>query len=281
MWQAAHRTLAAAAVPTFALQLGLGLPARADPSWPSHVTAVYKVEFGGFEIGHFKFESAMSGPGYTLNGQAQLSAMLGAFKWVGTTRSSGQVTSDQPRPAAYTFDFKSTTKSGSVAMGFSHAAVTNVTMVPPNPPSPHSIPVQPHHLKDVLDPLSAVMALTRTRGANPCGRRLAIYDGKVRFDLQFSFRRQIRINEARPSGQPGIAYVCQVRYVPVAGHKDNESTRNLASNNGIEVALRPVPSANLAVPYQVSVQTFGGTAVLTAQRVEIVTSSNGRIALVH
>jgi hypothetical protein len=256
--------------------------AATDKSWPTQITATYKVTFNGFEIGSFRFQSQISPQGYTLDGSAELSALLGAFQWKGVTRSSGTVQGDAPKPAGYTFDFKGNSKTGAVKMSFKEGSVANVSLVPPaKPPSPETVPVKDQHLKDVLDPLSAVMALLRGGMAQPCGRKLAIFDGKQRFDLLLSPRGQRRITETRPSGQPGLAFVCRVRYVPIAGYKMNEETKSMAESSGIEVALRPIPAANLLVPYEVTVPTIAGPAKLTSQRIEIETAGRGQIALVH
>ena len=50
----------------------------------------------------------------------------------------------------------------------------------------------------------------------------------------------------------------------------NEETRHLATTDGIEVALRPVPSADLFVPYQITIPTGAGSATLTSERINIV-----------
>lgn len=279
-WRGWTRTLAAGLA---AMILPGTVLADATPpsrAWPASVNAIYKVTFNGFDIGDFKFNSSVHGQTYALSGHAELSALLGMFRWTGLTHSSGAVAGEMPKPAGYTFDFRANSRAGSIKMSFAEGAVSSVSSVPPSPFAPGTVPVRDQHLKNVLDPLSAVMALSRGRASNPCGRRLAIFDGKQRFDLLLSFRRQERIAETRPSGQPGIAYICRVRYVPVAGHKSDEETRQMAASGGIEVALRPVPSANLLIPYQIKVPTIAGTAVLTAQRVDIVTTRR-QIALVH
>jgi hypothetical protein len=256
-------------------------PAIGAKAWPSRVAAVYKITFGGLDVGHFRFESSVHEQSYSLTGSAELNALVGIFNWQGITRSSGSVAAEQPKPAAYTFDFSSNSKNGSVKISFNDSGVSNVTSVPPHAPSRTSVPVREHHLKDVLDPLSAVMALTRARSANPCGRKISIFDGKQRFDLLFSFRRRERISETRRSGQPGIGYVCRVRYIPIAGHRDNDETRQMAGTTGIEVALRPVPSANILIPYQITIPTIAGSAVLTSERVDITIPGMRQIALVR
>lgn len=257
-------------------------PASAEtPHWPTTVTAVYKITYLGVDIGSFQFASTIHGSTYSLSGDAQLSALLGAFTWKGSTRTSGTLAGESMRPAGYNFDFKSNSKSGSVKIGFNEAGVSNLSVVPPSNPSPEHVPLREPHLKQVLDPLSAVMAISRNPGASPCGRKVSIFDGKQRFDLHLSFRGQQRVVETRPSGQPGFAYVCRVRYIPIAGHRNNDESKQMADNANIELALRPVPSANLLIPYRISIPTFAGAAVMTAQRVEITTQGKAQIALMH
>lgn len=273
--------LAASAISLSALCLGVGPAAKAEPAgpWPSQVNAVYTITFNGFDIGSFEFSSAVSGSSYALSGDARLSALLGAFTWRGATRTTGVIAREQPRPAGYTFTYAGTGKSGSVQLGFAGDGIKAVEVLPVAPPSPIAVPVKDGHLKGVLDPLSAVMALARTAAANPCDRKLAIFDGKQRFDLLLSYKRQEHVRETRPSGQPGVAVVCRVRYQPIAGHKANEETRAMAAADGIEISLRPVPSANVFVPHQIVIPTGAGTVKLTASRIQIVTPRNEQIAL--
>ncbi len=263
------------------LATAISAPATAwAESWPSRVDATYRVSFNGFDIGKFDFRADVTGSTYVAQGEARLSALLGAFKWDGDTRSAGHVAGLAPRPAGYTFDFRGMGKEGSIKLGFQKGQVASITSLPPRPTPPDTVPLKDAHLKDVMDPLSAVMALSRTSGTNPCARRLALFDGKQRFDLVFTFLRQQAVAETKPTGQPSVAFVCRVRYVPIAGHRMTEETQQLAASDGIEVSLRPVPSADLFVPYQISIPTGAGTATLTSERISITTRSE-QIALTN
>ena len=73
------------------------------------------------------------------------------------------------------------------------------------------------------------------------------------------------MQESRPSGQPEMAYVCRVRYVPIGGFKRNRQTKYMAANDGMRVVLRAIPSAGLFIPYQVRVPTIAGEAILTSK----------------
>jgi hypothetical protein len=252
----------------------------ASRTWAPYVSASYKVAFNGFDVGRFEFESSIKGSSYSLVGQAQLSALLGVFQWTGTTRTSGTLSGDRPHPAGYAFEFSGTGRSGFVKMGFKGTTVSSFSSFPLLPPPPGNIPVKDAHLKGVFDPLSAVMALSRGNLDNPCGRRLAIFDGKQRFDLVLSYKGTERLTEAKSSGQPDVVHVCRVRYVPIAGYAPSDEVKAM-TQAAIEISLRPIPSANLLVPHQIVVPTAAGTATLTSERISITTPARTYIALVN
>ena len=263
----------------------LGLSSKfavAAEAWPGQVDAVYKIHFSGLELGDFVFSSKVQQNAYATTSNAQISAMFGAYEWKGQSRSSGVTVDTGPRPANYTFNFKNQSKVGSLQMTFAGNAVTNVAAVPPIEKKPGTIEVKDFHLKDVLDPLSAVMALTRSStgriaGVNPCARRIPIFDGKQRFDLAFSFKRNAPLSEiGSKSGHS--AFVCRVKYIPIAGYRMNEDMRQMQQASGIEVWMVPLSAANLFVPYYVLVPLSAGTATLTVSRVSIDTA-RGRVAL--
>jgi hypothetical protein len=242
--------------------------------------ALYDINFNGFNVGTFEFQSQAERQSYTLFGNAKLSVLLGAFSWDAETRSFGLIVNQAPKPASFSFDFKSSLRTGSTKLGFANGAVSDISHLPPEMPRPDTVPLREQHLKGVVDPLSAIMMLARA-SANPCDRRIPIFDGKERFDLVFSYKGERKVVEQAPSGQPGLAYVCRVRYLPIAGHKIDTETSHMAANNDIEVALRPVPSANVLIPYQVSIPTMAGSATIVSKRVEIDSPGKPQIALLH
>ena len=253
---------------------------RAD-GWPASVKASYQITFNGFNIGTLDFQSEAESESYTLVANTRLSVLLGAFTWDSETRSFGMLTSKAPMPAVFSLDFKSTLKAGSLKIGFSDGAVTDIEQQPVVPPKPGTVPLREQHLKGVLDPLSAVMMLSRGSTTNPCERRLPIFDGKERFDLILSRKGEVQVSEQPPSGQPGVAYVCRVRYQPIAGYKLDRETEFMVANDAIEVALRPIPSANVFIPYQATIPTLAGSAAIFVKRIEIDSPGKPQIALTH
>jgi hypothetical protein len=55
----------------------------------------------------------------------------------------------------------------------------------------------------------------------------------------------------------------------------------MATSDAIEVALRPIPSANVFIPYQATIPTMAGYATLSAKRIEIISPGKPQIALTH
>ncbi len=271
-----HARLGLAAVGVFALS-GLSgsqhAQAAGQADLPRHVAAVYSISFNGFDIGRFAFEADIRAKSYTLTGDAQISALLGFVKWQGLTRTGGEISGTTPAPAAYTFDYSSSAKSGAVRLSFRNGAVTSTTAVPPLPMSPDLVPVERSHLKGVLDPLTAVMAMTRPTGDNPCNQRLPIYDGLQRFDLISTptGTRQL-------AGQQGILHVCEMRYRPISGYARGSETEDLAKSLKIEISLLPMPNAGLHVPHEIKIPTLVGSAVLKLQKIDILTSDQDEIA---
>ena len=259
----------------------LGVAAPAGDHATAHMRVQYAVTFNGFEVGSVAFEAQAAEQSYSLSASAHLSVLLGVVSWEGETRSSGAIAKEATRPAAYSFDFKSRIGVGSTTIAFAEDAVSSITQLPPAPVNPDAIPLREDHLKGVVDPLTALLLLSRGAGGNPCPRRIPIFDGRERFDLLFSYKGQIPVVEQAASGQPGIAVLCKVRYLPIAGHKVDADTQFMAGNEEIEVALRPIPTAHVFVPYQITIPTRLGTAALMAKRVEIAAPGKPQIALLH
>jgi hypothetical protein len=251
--------------------------ARAADGWPASVQASYDVNFNGINVGTYDFKSTQDGQSYKLASNAKLSLLLGALSWTGVTHANGKLAGETAKPQAFGFEYQAQSKIGSTQMAFTDDTVTQVLHTPPPKTKENVVPVQAQHLKGVLDPLSAVLAISRGAVGNPCGRRVPIYDGHQRFDLVLSAKGQIQISDR--SGQPATGYVCRVRYVPIAGHKADDSTKYMSQSNDIEIILRPMAGTNIFIPHQVTIPTMAGSATLVARRVNITTNSRQQIAL--
>lgn len=252
--------------------------AEAAPIRANGVDAHYRINWLGAHIGDFRFKSSISQQRYELRATADVSVFFGAVTWRGTTVSSGTLTPRGPVPSNYSFRYRNGEKGEKVEMSFAHRSVREVSIDPPARLSSRRIPITESHLRNVVDPLSAVILLSQTyatrNGEQACNRRIPVFDGKLRYDLALSYKGKRNIG--RDGNLRGTAYVCRVRYIPVAGHKPSKEENDyVTGNSGIEVWLVPLPEAGLMVPYYLSIPTPAGSASMISAKFKVDTG-NGR-----
>ena len=243
------------------------------------VKARYKLSFNGLEVGSYDFASQFDGKSYVSTSSAKVSAVFGAFKWRGDIQSSGKLIANRPRPANYEMNFKTKKKGGSVKLGFDAGGVTSVAVEPNKPPRADAVPIAADHLKNVFDPMSAIMAMSHAVGPNPCKQRIPIFDGKARFDLVMSPKATEKISDNSASGQPRELIVCRVKYQPISGHKPKDFVDPWVDYNNLEIAFRPIPSADIYVPYRITIPTTIGPCMMDAENITITSPNHPQIAL--
>jgi len=265
---------------TILLLLGVALalptPLLAAPKgpvnevWPASVKAVYRISFGIFgDIGFYRFKSQLKDGKYNLDGVVKIETTV--LDYSAVMRSSGSFVSAELSPDSHMFRFKQDPligkkKRSTLHMVFDDSGVKQVKFVPKKKkPSKRNVPVTEQQLENVLDPLSAIMALSLDQTGDPCRRALSVFDGKHRFDLIFTLKRQ-----------SSRKLVCGVRFVPISGHRKGEGNSVIIGN--AEVVLRRVPKANIVIPSRVTVPTIAGDAVLESEKVIITMPDRKRIA---
>lgn len=231
------------------------------------VTAEYSINFNGLGIGTFKLWSDLDSKEYSVKARANISLLAGIlFEWQGDTASSGQVMARLPRPYSYSFGYRTTDRRESIDVKFSNNSVEEIAVNPPSRQSPSRIPVTRKHMRNVVDPLSAIVMLTNVgtnkTGSEVCSRRLPIFDGKQRYDLKLTLKGTKRVTSDSFTGQ---AYVCKVKFLPIAGHRPGDDDSAFAAKTeNMEVWMIPLPKAELYVPYYIYLPTAVGDATLTA-----------------
>jgi Protein of unknown function (DUF3108) len=231
--------------------------------------ARYDVTLGGVAFGRGawrvevrddQFTSAVSG---ATTGLLQLLATgRGSSASRGTVAAGGALNA-----SSYSSSIATTQKYDEVRMQLSSGTVKDYMAEPPNSPHPERVPVQEAHRRNVLDPLTA--AILRVPGSGDtfvpqaCNRKLAIFDGRMRYDLQLAFKRLDRVRS--PKGYQGTVVVCSVTFAPVAGHVPSRPViKYLIQQRETEAWFAPIAGTRLMVPYRVTMPTPLGQGVLQA-----------------
>jgi len=257
---------------------GVANPASAKDAKSVH--ASYDISFNGFNIGSFRLKSDLSHNKYALKARADISVLAGIlFQWRGDTSSSGSVLANRPRPDSYSFGYRTSDKREKIDVEFSNNNVREIAVSPPQRASSARIPITRKHMRNVVDPLSALVMLTnigsKKSSREVCTRRLPIFDGKARYDLKLSYKRTKSVSTSH--GYRGPAYICKVKFVPIAGHKpDDKESRAAARNENMEIWMIPLKEADLYVPYYIYIPTPVGTASLTSSSFTVENSGSSR-----
>lgn len=267
-------TLTLALLPTLAM--AQDKPAEA---WPTTVQAQYRLKYNGIDVGQLDVTSNAAGKSYSVTGSSKVSVLFGAVTWTASSSVSGTIDGGTPVPAIYAFDWKNKKKAGAIKMRFKDRTAAQVDVTPPPEPHPDVVPLTAAHRAGALDPVSAVLMLTKADGRPPCDRRVSIFDGKNRYDIVLTYKLMTRIAPAKTGGASETAYVCRAMYQPIAGHRDNDSTKTYASNRDVEVVMRRVPGSELLIPYSVTIPTAWGTGSMVTERIDVTTASVGKFAM--
>ena len=82
-----------------------------------------------------------------------------------------------------------------------------------------------------------------------CQRTLEVFDGRLRYDMQFAFKRMERVKAEK--GYAGPVVVCAVYFSPVAGFiPSRTSIKYLSKQRDMEIWLAPIAGTRVLVPYR-------------------------------
>ncbi|MBM3607235.1 MAG: DUF3108 domain-containing protein [Alphaproteobacteria bacterium] len=264
----AQRLLALAAAAPLALAAFWPAPARASEQF----TGVYSIQLVGLSLGTATVKGQLGPDAYKIEAFAQLSGLAQAMSDAkGSAVSTGVIRAGRVAPNSYATTSANSKETRTVRMGLNAGNVRAVDIKPEPRDVPGRIAITEAHKRGVLDPLSALIMPVAGDGpmlsAAACTRTIPVFDGFSRFNIQLSYAGTRNVNG---QGYKGQVAVCNVRYIPVAGHRpDRKSTQFMTNNKKMEVWLAPVNNSRYLVPYKISVATMMGTTVIEARRFQV------------
>jgi hypothetical protein len=230
--------------------------------------ARYVVTLSGLPIGRGTWVIEIGDDSFTASASGATAGLLRVFaSGQGQSAAHGAISGGQLVPSSYASRIVADEKSDDVRMVLSGGVVKELVVNPPTVASPDRVLVTEAHRRGVSDPMTA--SLIRVPGSGDmlgpqaCQRTLTIFDGRMRYDLQFVFKRLDRASSER--GYQGLAVVCAVFFSPIAGHvRDRYAIKYLAQLRDIELWLAPITGTRVMVPFRVAVPTPIGLGVLQA-----------------
>ena len=187
----------------------------------------------------------------------------------GTSAAHGTLQAGQPLSWIYASTVVTGKKTDEVQLTVHNGEVKDSRLDPPLETEPDRVPITEAHQHGILDPMTASLLRTPGNGdplsPEACQRSLAVFDGRLRYDLQFAFKRMDHVKAAK--GYAGPVVVCAVYFSPIAGFIPSRAAiRYISKLRDIEVWLAPIAGTRVLVPFRAQGPTPIGRIVLEANQ---------------
>jgi hypothetical protein len=230
--------------------------------------ARYTASLAGVPIGKGAWVIEIGDDQFTAAASGMTTGLLRVFATgQGSGASRGAVRGDNLMPTTFVSNINNDKRVEDLRIVMSSGTVKDLVVDPPTIPNPERVPLTDAHRRGVVDPMSAGLMLVAGNGdpvsPEACRRTVPVFDGRMRFDLQLSFKRIEKVQAQK--GYQGPVAVCGVQFVPLAGHvPDRPAIKYLMAQRDMEMWLAPIPGTRIVVPYRISLQTPLGQGVLEA-----------------
>jgi hypothetical protein len=195
------------------------LSATAMPAMAETFDAVYRATLAGVPVGKARLTGEMGAGAYTirLKGEVSLLGFSSRFE----AASNGASRATRMVPAGYLLKTEGRV-ARTVEVSFAGDGAASVSIEPPPGAAEREgrLPIEPAHLREVLDPMSAMLTelLHASQSDNPCDGTAHVFTGSMRFDVTLT------------SGEPAVGeIVCRAVYHPIAGHKPSGNSTPIAA----------------------------------------------------
>ena len=254
---------------TSAMLVVAGSDLTAQAFAQARLEARYSATVAGIPIGTGSWAIDINDTQYNAALSGTTSGLLRAFTGgQGNATARGTLTGGRLTSVyAATINGRNNKKFDSIRMTISNGNVKEYKVDPPVDNDPDRVPITEASQRGVLDPMTA--SIVRMPGSGDplvpeaCQRTQEVFDGRLRYDMQFAFKRMERVKAAK--GYSGPVVVCAAYFTPVAGFVPSRSAiRYLAKQREMEVWLAPVAGTRVLVPYRAQGPTPLGQAVVEA-----------------
>jgi hypothetical protein len=248
--------------------------------------AHYRASLAGIPVGKGSWVIDIGDSHYTAAASGATSGLIKLFVGGrGSGATQGTMANGKPVASNYSATLKAGKHTDEVRMTVAAGNIKEFKLDPPQEPDPKRIPVTDAHRRGVMDPMTASLVVMPGTGdmsvPQACERNLAVFDGKMRYDLKLAYKRTENVKAEK--GYRGPAVVCSVKFAPVSGYIPSRSAiKYLAKSDDIEVWLTPIAGTRVMVPFRAQVETpFGLAAVEAVRFVSAPDSSQAKAGKTH
>lgn len=239
-------------------------PARAQ----ARLEAQYTASLAGIAIGDGSWIIDIGDTQYAASASGTTTGLLRAFTGgKGSSSARGTLNGNRPLSSIYAATISTRKKSDEIRLTIANGNVKDFKVDPPQDTDPERVPLTEAHQQGVLDPMTASLVRVNGNGnlltPEACQRTVAVFDGRLRYDLQLAYKRMDKVKAEK--GYAGPVVVCSVYFSPVAGYIPSRTAiKYMTKMRDMEIWLAPVAGTRVLVPFRAQGPTPIGEAVLEA-----------------
>lgn len=231
--------------------------------------ARYEVTLAGLQIGTGSWMVDIGDTHYLAAASGSTTGLMRVFTGgQGTSAARGTLNaSGAPLTSIYAATITTSSKSDEVRLTINHGDVKDSRVDPPRDKDPERVPITPAHERGIIDPMTASLLRAPPAGdmmvPETCQRSLAIFDGRLRYDLKLAYKRIEQVKAGK--GYSGPALVCSVAFKPIAGFIPSRyAIKYIAKLKDMEVWFAPIAGTRVLVPIRAEGPSPIGPVVLKA-----------------
>ncbi len=230
--------------------------------------ARYTASIAGLTIGKGSWLIDIADSHYVAVANGATAGLVRAFTGgQGSGTAHGVIQGGQLLSSSYESTILTSKKTDEVRLTLANGNVKEAKVEPPLEDEPERVPITDAHRHGITDPMTATLLRTPGNGdplsPEACHHAMAVFDGRMRYDLQFAFKRMDHVKAEK--GYAGPVVVCAVYFSPVAGFIPSRTAiRYISSLRDIEIWLAPIAGTRVLVPFRAQGPTPIGRFVLEA-----------------
>ena len=249
-------------------------PAWADPV--SHTfEANYSLSFWDIGFGHIQYSNALKGNSYSASAHFATQGMMGFFwKSIIDATADGGVDAHGVSPADYDSHSRYRDRPLQQVKFTYDNSDPSVYFDPPV--DLIRFPVTREQQKGAMDPMSALISILVGASADskaPCGTGAQVFDGRRRYDVQFTYIKGEKLYLDHGLFQGSNAHLCELHFVPIAGYPQRlvmqrrDPPKMFADL--VDVAETGTPNGHYVVPVKVWAELSLGTVTVTLDTIKV------------
>jgi hypothetical protein len=257
--------------------VALPIPAQAQGKLEAH----YRASLAGLPIGKGSWTIDIGEAHYTAAASGVTTGLVKLFVGGrGSGAARGTLSGGKSVASNYSATIKAGHHTDEVRITVAGGNVKDFELDPPQEPSSKRIPVTETQRRGVMDPMTASLIVMpgsgEMRSRQACERTLAVFDGKLRYDLKLAYKRIETVKAEK--GYSGPVVVCSVGFAPVAGFiPTRPAVKYLSKSDDMEIWLAPIAGTRVMVPFRAQVGTPFGLGIIEATEfVSVAGASHGK-----